>query len=125
MQSQERAVGSRLSVMMFLQFFIWGSWYVTVGNFITAAKWADADVGWAYQVGPIAAVASPLFLGMIADRFFASERVLATMHLLGGIVMFTLPTVAGDGTPSDTFGWLLLVYMLCYMPTLGLSNTVA
>jgi nucleoside transporter len=125
MQSQERAVGSRLSVMMFLQFFIWGSWYVTVGNFIKAVGWADADVGWAYQVGPIAAVASPLFLGMIADRFFASERVLATMHLLGGIVMFTLPTVAGDGTPSDTFGWLLLVYMLCYMPTLGLSNTVA
>ena len=127
MQSQERAVGSRLSVMMFLQFFIWGSWYVTVGNFIKseAVGWADADVGWAYQVGPIAAVVSPLFLGMIADRFFASERVLATMHLLGGIVMFSLPAVAGDGATSDTFGWLLLVYMLCYMPTLGLSNTVA
>jgi nucleoside transporter len=127
MQSAAPAVGTRLSVMMFLQFFIWGSWYVTVGNFIKANGWTDDDVGWAYQVGPIAAVLSPVFLGMVADRFFASERVLAAMHLIGGAIMLLLPGIASSGAEgaSATFGWMLLGYMLCYMPTLGLSNTVA
>src|SRR5690606_31267060 len=123
------AVLSRLSVMMFLQFFIWGSWYVTVGNFMKseAVGWTDDDVGWAYQVGPIAAIVSPLLLGMVVDRFFASERVLGVMHLLGGAIMWFLPGVAAGGGDDANlrFGWLLLAYMLCYMPTLSLSNAVA
>src|SRR5690606_38384098 len=69
------AVIPLLSAMMFLQFFVCGSWYVTVGNYMNAHGMADI-IGCAYSVGPIAAIISPLFLGMIADRYFASERVL-------------------------------------------------
>src|SRR5690242_6155812 len=71
-----------LSVMMFLEFFIWGAWYVTCGNFM-AANGMTGNIAWAYTVGPIAAIVSPFFLGMVADRFFASERVLAVLHVIG------------------------------------------
>ena len=73
----------RLSVMMFLEFFVWGAWYVTVGNYMES-NGMSAQVGWAYTVGPIAAIISPFFLGLVADRYFATERVLGVMHLLGG-----------------------------------------
>ncbi len=115
-------VGTRLSVMMFLQFFIWGAWYVTVGNYMNAHEMGNM-IFWAYTVGPIAAIVSPFFLGMIADRFFATERVLGVMHILGGITMFLVPWAAGV---SDVlFIVVLLLHMLCYMPTLGLTNTLA
>lgn len=117
-----KAVGTRLSIMMFLQFFIWGAWYVTVGNYMNAHDMADM-IKWAYSVGPLAAIVSPFFLGMIADRFFATEKVLGVMHLLGGAAMFLAPTMAEKG--SDIFVIVLLVHMLCYMPTLGLTNTLA
>jgi nucleoside transporter len=120
------AVGIQLTVMMFLQFFVWGSWYVTVGNFIAETGWDASVIGWAYTVGPIAAIVSPLFLGLIADRFFAAQRVLAVLHLLGGGVMLLLPTfAAGPGRAWEPFILLLFVHMLCYMPTLALTNTVA
>jgi len=112
-----------LSIMMFLEFFIWGAWYVTVGNFMAANGMKDA-IAWAYTVGPIAAIVSPFFLGMIADRFFSSERVLAAMHLIGGLAMFGA-AVAGAQQNQSLFIALLLVHMLAYMPTLGLTNTVA
>jgi len=111
-----------LSVMMFLQFFVWGAWYVTVGNYMKAHGMFD-QVGWAYTVAPIAAILSPFFLGFIADRYFASERVLAALHLLGAIAMFLVPTAATYG--STAFILTLLVHTLCYMPTLGLTNTLA
>ena len=112
-----------LSAMMFLQFFIWGAWYVTVGNFMAANGMKDA-IAWAYTVGPIAAIVSPFFLGMIADRFFSSERVLAVMHILGAGAMFWAGVV-GTQQNQSLFIFALLVHMLAYMPTLGLSNTVA
>jgi len=111
----------RLGLMMFLQFFIWGAWYVTIGNFLEAREMGDW-VGWAYTIAPIAAVVSPFFLGMIADRYFASERVLGVMHLLGGAVMLAVPAVVDMG-PNVVIG-LLFVHTLCYMPTLGLTNTL-
>ena len=114
-----------LCVMMFLQFFVWGSWYVTAGTFVPAMGWAQSTTGWVYSAGPIAALISPLFLGLIADRFFASQRVLAVMHLLGGLVMLVLIPGAIEAKAADWFEWYVLLYMLCYMPTLGLSNTVA
>ncbi len=113
-----------LCVMMFLQFFVWGSWYVTAGTFVPAMNWDQSTTGWVYSAGPIAALISPLFLGLIADRYFASQRVLAALHALGGAIMLYVPTVAAAGD-VQTFEWLILAYMLCYMPTLGLSNTVA
>jgi nucleoside transporter len=114
-------VGTRLSIMMFLEFFIWGAWYVTVGNYMGAHEMGDI-IFWAYSVGPIAALVSPFFLGLVADRLFATERVLGVMHLLGGAAMFVVPFTAANPT---LFIVVLAVHMLCYMPTLGLTNTLA
>lgn len=126
------AVGPRLSAMMFLQFFVWGAWYVTQGNFITrTAQWpggTDAEWvnGWAYSVAPIAAMIAPLFLGMVADRFFASERVLGTLMLVGAALIGLAPTFAtGENTSATIFLLCLLGHTLCFMPTLGLTNTIA
>lgn len=119
---EPKAIGTRLSVMMFLQFFIWGAWYVSVGNYMAAHEMTE-QIFWAYTVGPIAAIISPFFLGLIADRFFATERVLATMHFLGGVAMLCAPWAASI-SPGAFIG-VLLVHMLCYMPTLGLTNTLA
>jgi nucleoside transporter len=107
--------------MMFLEFFVWGSWYVSVGNYMGAHGMSD-HIATAYTVGPIAAILSPLFLGMIADRFFATERVLGAMHLLGGAAMLVVPRFTAE---PDWFIAVIFVHMLCYMPTLGLTNTLA
>lgn len=123
-------VGIQLSVMMFLQFFIWGAWYVSMTGFINKHEMGPLTAA-AYTVGPIAAIASPFFLGIFADRFFATQRVLAVMHLLGGLVLFAVPAAAakfsGGGFEafSHPFIILLLIHMLCYMPTLGLSSSLA
>ncbi len=116
-------VAVQLSAMMFLQFFLWGAWYVTMGPFMFAAGMDAKAVGWAYTVGPIAAIASPFFLGMVADRFFATERVLGVMHLLGGALLCAAPWAA-ERSPA-AFVVVILLHMLCYMPTLGLSSSLA
>jgi nucleoside transporter len=125
MSGHERRGGAyiapRLSVMMFLQFFLWGAWYVTVGNYM-GAHGMDAGIAWAYSVGPIAAIISPFFLGMVADRFFATERVLGCLHVLGGAFLLAAPAFTGSPT---LFIVILGLHMLCYMPTLGLTNTLA
>jgi nucleoside transporter len=77
---------------------------------------------WPYTVNPIAAIAAPFFLGLVADRYFSTEKVLGVRHLLGGLVMFTVPQFSG--TPV-IFVLLLLLYNLCFMPTLGLANSLA
>ena len=119
-------VGPRLSVMMFLQFFIWGSWYVTAPLYLGKLGFDGADFGWTYSVGPIAGIISPFFVGMVADRFFASERVLGLMHLLGAGAMYLALTVMGGDAPSpSTINWLFFAHMLCYFPTLALTNTLA
>jgi len=115
------STSARLSVMMFLQFFIWGAWYVTVGIFM-GENGMGADTHWAYTVGPLAAVISPFFLGMIADRYFDVEKVLGVMHLLGGVAILAAPFMSGSPT---VFILLLALHMLCYMPTIGLTNTLA
>lgn len=115
------SVSARLSVMMFLQFFIWGAWYVTIGNYMTAIGMADLT-HWPYTVNPIAAIIAPFFLGLVADRYFATEKVLGALHILGGLVMLYLPQASGNAT---LFILLLLVYNLFYMPTLGLANSLA
>ncbi|MEY4830877.1 MAG: putative nucleoside transporter YegT [Planctomycetota bacterium] len=114
-----------LCAMMFLQFFVWGSWYVTAGTFVPSWGWPQSTTGWVYSAGPIAALISPLFLGLVADRFFQSQRVLAVMHLLGAVLMLNFIPGAIEAKDATMFEWYVLAYMLCYMPTLGLSNTVA
>jgi nucleoside transporter len=116
-----RFLVARLGAMMFLEFFVWGAWYVTVGNYMTAIGLTDA-IYWAYTVSPIAAVVSPFFLGMIADRYFATERVLGVLHILGAIAIAVAPSVSHSAT---WFTIVLLLHMLCYMPTLGLTNSLA
>ena len=82
--------GTRLSAMMFLEFFVWGAWYVTVGNYMNANNMGTM-IAWAYSLCPIGAIISPFFLGMVADRFFATERVLAVLHIIGGIALVLTP----------------------------------
>lgn len=116
-------VGLRLFVMMFIQFFIWGAWYVTVGNFLGARGMNDT-IATAYSVAPIAAILSPIILGMLVDRYFAANRVLGVMHILGGISIALAPSFATPET-SGLFALIVFLHTLFYMPTLSLTNTVA
>ncbi len=117
---------ARLSVMMFLQFFVWGAWYVTAPNFLGSIGFGPADFGWTYSVGPIAGLLTPLFVGMIADRFFSAEKVLGVMHLTGAACMYFAATLMSADNPSPAMiNWVFFGHMLAYYPTLALSNTVA
>ena len=107
--------------MMFLQFFIWGAWYTTIAVYMTNHG-MERLTFWPYTVNPIAAIVAPFFLGLIADRYFSTEKVLGVLHILGGLVLFAVPQFTGAPT---TFILLLLLYNLCYMPTLGLANSLA
>jgi nucleoside transporter len=121
----KKNVYAGLSAMMFIEFFIWGAWYVTVGNYMAKIGMSSV-IHWAYTVSPIAAIVSPFFLGMITDRFFSTEKVLGVLHLIGGVAIFCAPYVAEGSNASPTlFILLLLLHMLCYMPTIGLVNSLA
>lgn len=106
--------------MMFLQFIIWGSWAPTLGNYMGTIGMADS-INWAYSLGPIAAIITPFFMGMIADRFFYSEKVLAVLCLIGGVAMCLMPNFAG----SPMFLTLLGIHALCYLPTLGITASLS
>jgi nucleoside transporter len=112
---------TRLGIMMFLQFFVWGAWYTSIAVYMTAEGMGDLT-HWPYTVNPLAAIAAPFFLGLVADRYFSTEKVLGVLHILGGLVLLSVPQFSG--TPV-VFVSLLLLYNLCYMPTLGLANTLA
>ena len=116
----------RLSLMMFLQFFVWGSWYVTAPLFLGTIGFDGEDFGWTYSVGPIAAMISPLLVGMIADRFFATERVLGTLHVLGGLIMLGATSLMDAQNPGDpgSINLIFFGHTLCYFPTLALTNSL-
>jgi nucleoside transporter len=116
------AIRARLSLMMFVQYFIYGAWLVTLGTFLGKSLGATGtQVGLAYMMPAIAAIVSPFIVGMIADRFFATERVLATLHFVGGILLY----LATTQTTFSGFAWLFLAYTLCFMPTLALTNSIS
>lgn len=109
--------------MMFLQFFLWGAWFVSLGACLDANGMGGA-IAAAYGSAPIAAIIAPLFLGLIADRFFASERVMGVLLLIGGVAMFLVPGYIKAGN-VEMVKTLFLVHLLCYMPTLALGNSIA
>ncbi|HWB91144.1 MAG TPA: nucleoside permease [Puia sp.] len=111
-----------LSALFFLEFFIWGAWYVTMSTYLDKVLHATGgQVGAAYSAMAIATIISPFFVGMIADRFFDAQKVLGVLHLVGAALLYYLTTV---GNPN-TFYWAVLVYSLAYAPTLALANSVA
>ncbi|CAN5180248.1 MFS transporter [soil metagenome] len=116
------SVFSRLSIMMLLQYFIWGAWYVTMGTYMSEFLHASGvQIGAAYSALAIATMISPFFIGLVADRFFAAQRIMGVLHLAGGALLYLATTISDNAA----FYWVILVYSLLYMPTIALSNSIA
>jgi nucleoside transporter len=126
----------RLLIMMFLQFFVWGAWYVTAPNYLGTIGFDAGDFAWTYSVGPIAGIITPLFVGMVADRFLPAQIVLGLLHLLGAGLIFAATQLMGadsqlgsllgvQGVSPNAINGMFFGYMLTYFPTLALTNTVA
>jgi nucleoside transporter len=116
----------RLALMMFLEYFVWGAWYVTMGTYMQAKMAAtdpqvDSHIGLAFGALALATMLSPFIVGMIADRFFAAQKIMGVFHLLGAVLLYcaTLPA------NFPLFYVIILLYSLLYMPTIALSNSVA
>lgn len=123
-QSPTYTVGvrSQLSLMMFLEYFIWGSWYVTMGTYM--GKYLNStgtQIGAAYGALAIATIISPFFIGFIADKYFSAQKVMGLLHLIGAALLF----LATQITDNTAFYWLVLIYSALYMPTIALSNNIA
>ncbi len=112
----------RLSIMMFLEFFIWGGWFVTLGSFLgNNLSATDGEIGQAFSTQSWGAIIAPFIIGLIADRFFNAERILGVLHLIGAFIMYQM----SQTTEFAVFYPYVLGYMIAYMPTLALVNSVA
>ena len=118
----QTSIKLRLSVFMFLQYFIWGAWYVSMGAYLAnTLKFEGGQIGLAYGAFAIGAMISPFLVGLIADRYFASEKLLAVFGILGGVVLCLLPRC----TTFATFYPTLILYCALYVPTLALGNSLS
>lgn len=116
------SIRARLTMMSFLQFFIWGAWLITVGNYWFSTKqWSGAEFGAIFSTLGLSSIIMPALTGIIADKWINAERLYGILHILGGIALFYIPQV---NTPGSFF-WVIFWAMLCYMPTISLSNSVA
>ena len=116
------ATFTKLAVMMLLEYFIWGSWYVTMSTYMSEfLKSSGVQIGAAYSALAIATMISPFFIGMVADRFFAAQRIMGVLHLLGGVLLYSATLI----TDNTAFYWVIVFYSLLYMPTIALSNSIA
>ncbi|MBM3414563.1 MAG: MFS transporter [Bacteroidetes bacterium] len=112
----------KLTILSFLEFFIWGSWLITVGAYwFQNRQWSGAEFGAIFSTMGLSAIFMPALAGIVADRYLNAERLLGICHLIGAVVLFYLPRVNDPGQ----FYWVLLFYMLFYMPTISLANTVS
>lgn len=112
----------KLTVMSFLQFFVWGAWLITVGNYWFGTKqWNGAEFGAIFSTLGLSSLIMPAITGILADRVINAERLYGILHILGGLFLLIIPSVE---TPASFF-WVIFAAMLCYMPTISLSNSVA
>jgi NHS family xanthosine MFS transporter len=115
-------IKNRLTLMSFLQFFIWGAWLITVGNYWFGTKqWSGAEFGAVFSTLGLSSILMPALTGIIADRWVNAEKLYGILHILGGIALCYIPQVDNP----VTFYWVIFGAMLCYMPTISLSNSVA
>lgn len=112
----------RLTLMSFFQFFVWGAWLITVGNYWFGTKqWSGAEFGAIFSTLGISSIIMPAITGIVADKWLNAERLYGILHIIGGLFIAYLPQVED---PS-TFYWVIFGAMMCYMPTISLSNSVA
>ena len=112
----------QLSLMMFLQFFIWGGWFVTLGTFLgNDLNATGAETGMAFSTQSWGAIIAPFFIGLIADRYFNAEKILGVLHLIGAVIMYYM----AQAESFNAFYPLVFAYMVAYMPTLALVNSVS
>ena len=111
----------RLMVMMFLEFFVWGCWYATMGTYLGRIGFGGIEIGAIFSTISWGAIISPFFIGMIADRFFSAQKVKGLMHLSGAVILWWLSSI-GD---ANSFFWALLLYCVLFMPTIALANTIS
>ncbi|WP_027381565.1 nucleoside permease [Chryseobacterium daeguense] len=112
----------RLTILSFLQFFVWGAWLITMANFWFGTKhWDSAQFGAVFGTMGIASIFMPTITGIIADRWVNAERIFAVLHILYGIVLFVLPNSADP----NSFFYVMLIAMCCYMPTIALCNSIS
>jgi len=113
---------TKLSLMMLLEYFIWGSWYVTMSTYMSVNLGSTGgQISAAYNALAIATMISPFFVGMVADRYFSAQKIMGVLHLLGAVLLYGATQIENNGT----FYWIILVYSLLYMPTIALSNSIA
>ena len=112
----------RLTLMSFLQFFIWGAWLITVGNYWFATKqWSGAEFGAIFSTLGLSSIIMPALTGIIADKWINAEKLYGILHILGGLILCYIPQVDNP----HSFFWVIFMAMLCYMPTISLSNSIA
>jgi nucleoside transporter len=116
------AIRAKLSTMMFLEFFIWGAWFVTMGTYLTTTLHATGtqNAG-AYATQSLGAIIAPFIIGLIADRYFSAQKILGVLHLAGAALLWYNASVGS----FDNFYPGILAYMIIYMPTLALVNSVS